>query len=61
MPQIIFSDEADKRLETVCPEYLRGNRKAAQRVEWAIDQLVPRPENGTTQADKLAPTSESGE
>ena len=39
MRTIEISDKDDKALDLVAPEYLKGERKSAQRVAWAIEQL----------------------
>ena len=44
MPQIVLTADDDKRLERIAPQYLRGKRKTAQRVRWAIEQLLKRAE-----------------
>ena len=42
MPVIEVPIEEDRRLETIVPDYLKGDRKTRQRVRWAIEQLYER-------------------
>lgn len=39
MPTIIITEEVDRKLEEVAPDYLAGWRTASRRVTWAIHRL----------------------
>jgi hypothetical protein len=36
---MLLPDEDDQALEKICPEHLKGRRKTALRVRWAILEL----------------------
>lgn len=40
MPKIKLDPKLDLKVERLAPRYLKGPRKAAQRVAWACEQVV---------------------
>jgi len=48
MPSIEIANDVDARLESVCPEYLKGERMTTRRVLWAIDEYLKEHQNGSS-------------
>lgn len=37
---VVIRTDQDEALEAVAPAYLKGQRKSAQRVQWALDEFL---------------------
>ncbi len=66
MRTILLSEQDDARLEAIAPDYLRGEKMIARRVQWGIARLCEllnhnnttpagRPRNGETADDITTP------
>lgn len=40
MPNIVVTEDDDRALEAICPQYLRGGNGTTKRVAWAIERVL---------------------